>query len=243
MIAHLNTPPTDIDTDLKKVWAVALLYWIVTSFLCLCLYPVTISDVTARYAPMADHFAHGEWTLAFHPRFGVLFQILSGSLVALTGLSGDSAAQLVSLAFVALAAPPLFLVVRDLFGDRRVAWAAVALLLVSDDFTRHAFDGLRDTGKCLAFALLGLGALRRSSAAFALGLFILVTLVSYGFAIASVFVFCWCVWALFARRFAALPLPVFAWTCGTAAVVALTHAFTGHFLPSPHFIKYLGAWL
>ena len=238
----MNLSLSQIDNETKKVCAVAFLYWIVVGALCLCLYPVTISDVISRYAPMADHFARGEWARAFHPRFGVLFQVLAGSLVALSPLSGDCAAQFVSLGFLALSAPPLFLVVRELFGTR-VAWGAVALLLVSDDFTHYAFDGLRDTGKCLAFALLGLGVVRKSSAAFALGLFVLVTLVSYGFAVASIFVFGWCVWALWTRRYATLPLPILGWAVGTAAVVSLTHAFTGHYLPSPHFIRYLGAWL
>ena len=235
-------PPTTERGRELKLWGLAALYVLVASVLCIVCYPVTISDTMARYAPMADAFARGDWHYAFHPRFGVLFQVVAGAVAWLTGLSGAQAVQVASILFVALAAVPLWYLVRDIFGEK-AAWGAVALLLVSDDFTRYAMDGLRDTGKCLAFALLGLGAVRRSGLWFGLGLFVLIALVSYGFAVASVLVFGWCVWALWTRRFGALPLPVLAWALGTLAVSFMVHAYTSHWLPAPHYIDLLGRWL
>lgn len=236
----------DMSSDTKKIWLVAIGYWVVMAVLCILCYPVTISDTIARYAPMADHFARGEWSLAFHPRFGVLFQVLAGSLVKLTGCGGDVATQIVSLGFLSLSAVPLWFVVSELF-DRRIAWWAVALMLVSDDLSRYALDGLRDTGKCLGFALLGLGVVRKSPVWYSLGLFVLMTLVSYGFAVASVLLFGWCVYWCVAKSekpsVATFLVPVAAWLVGTAAVVFQTHAFTGHWLPSPHYIKVLGGVL
>ena len=229
-------------TDSRKIMLVAIGYWIVVSALCCWLYPLMMSDATARYAPMADHFAAGDWALAFHPKFGVLFQVLSGSICWVLGVSGDKAVQIAAIGLLALSAVPLFFLMRKVFGAE-IAWWAVALLLVSDDFTRNSFDGLRESGKCLGFALLGGGAVLRKSGWYALGLFVLITLTSYGFAVASVAVFGWMVCFLWTRDFRQLPLPILGWALGTAAVVVLTHAFTGHWLPSPHYIKFLGGWL
>ena len=229
-------------TETRKVWMTVIGYWIVVSALCCFLYPVTIFDTISRYAPMADHFARGEWALAFHPRFGVLFEILTGSVVKCFGVSGDNAAQIVSVGFLSLSVVPLWFVVRQLF-DSRIAWWAVALMLVSDDFSRYALDGLRDTGKCLGFALIGLGAVSKKSHWYALGLFILVTLASYCFAVSAVLLFGWCAYWIFVGETKRLALSVVAWLIGGAAVVFMTHAFTGHWLPSPHYIKVLGGWL
>lgn len=229
-------------TETQKIWLTAIGYWIAVSLLCCLLYPLMMSDSTARYAPMADHFACGDWNLAFHPRFGVLFQVVSGAICMLPGIGGDRAVQIAAIGLLALSAVPLFFLVRELFGVR-VAWWSVALLLVADDFTRNAFDGLRESGKCLGFALLGYGAVARKSGRYALGVFVLATLTSYGFAVASALVFGWTAYFAFRREWRQLVLPALGWVLGTAAVVALTHAYTGHWLPSPHYIKFLGGWL
>lgn len=230
-------------TETRCVWLTVLGYWLVFGLLCALLYPVTMMDSITRYAPMADCFANGDWRLVFHPRFGVLFEVLCGALSRLTGLEGARSVQVVSAGFLALSGVPVFCLTKRVFGVR-IAWWSLALLLVSDDFTRYAMDGLRDTGKCLAFALVGYGAVARKSAWVGAGLFVLVSLVSYGFAVGSVLVFAWCLYALCARLpLASLPLPVLGWALGTAAVTALTHAYTGHWLPSPHYVKFLGEWL
>ena len=229
-------------TGSPGIWIVSASYFVAFSALTCWLYPCMSSDTIFRYAPMADAFARGEWNLAFHPRFGVLFQCVAGSISWLTGLSGDCACQVAATGFLALAAVPLWFLARELFGER-VAWWSVAALLVCDDFTRYAMDGLRDVGKCLAFALLGLGAVKERPCWFALGLVVLVSLVSYGFVVGSVLLFGWCVLAIMRRRPGLAVLPVVGWTVATAAVTVMVHAFTGHWLPVPHFIKVVGAWL
>ena len=238
-------------SETKRVWLTALAYWAVFATLAVALYPVTMSDSITRYAPMADAFARGDWKLAFHSRFGVLFPVASGLLAALTGLSGEHAIQVAGIGFVALAGVPLFFMTKRLFGAT-VAWGALALLFASDEFARHAMDGLRDPGKCLAFALMGYGAVARRPLFVGLGLFVFISLFSYGFAVGSVLVFAWCVgvlvWAIRGRRFdgevvASILWPSFGWALGTAAVTVLTHAYTGHWLPAPHFIKFVGGWL
>lgn len=233
----------------KKVWTAAILYWIVFGLLCTLLYPATIFDTMARYAPMADAFARGDWELAFHPRFGVLFEVLCGGLSWLTGLPGNLSVQVVSVGFLALSGVPLWFAVRQVF-DVRIAWWALVFLFLSDDLTRYAMDGLRDTGKCLAFALLGYGCVARRPLWYACGLFVLVTLVSYGFAVATVLLPVWAVWIFSCggresrpRLLASLGLPLLGWSLGTLAVTALTHAYTGHWLPTSHFIRFLGRWL
>lgn len=227
---------------MRKIWIVAIGYGLLMSALICLLCPCMISDTTFRYAPMADAFARGEWNLAFHPRFGVLFQCVAGSIVWLTGLHGDCACQVTATLFLSVSAVPLWFLARKLFGER-VAWWSVAALLVCDDFTRYAMDGLRDVGKCLAFALLGLGAAEEKPHWFALGLVVLISLVSYGFAVASCLVFLWSLYMLWRKQYLKLALPAFGWAVGTASVTLMVHAFTGHWLPAPHFIKYVGDWL
>ena len=111
------------------------------------------------------------------------------------------------------------------------------------DFTRYAMDGLRDVGKCLAFALLGLGAVKARPSWFALGLAVLVSLVSYGFAVGSALLLGWCVVAIVRHRPGLMALPIAGWGVSVAAVTAMVHAFTGYWLPVPHFIRFVGGWL
>jgi len=240
--------------DTVRIWLVSAAYWLVGSVLICLLSPLTAPDSMARYAPMADAFARGDWFFAFHPRFGVLFQCVSGSIAFLTGLSGDRACQVASLLFLSLAAIPLWHLAKALF-DERIAWWAVVALFVCDDFTRYAFDGLRDVGKCLAFALLGLGAVKQKGLWFGLGLFVLVTLVSYGFAVASVLLVLWYAGRLLVRPCSRPPtlsfllstlnslIPLIFYLLATTMVAFMVHAYTGHWLPAPHFIKLFGRWL
>lgn len=237
-------------TETKRVWLTVLGYWFVFGLLCTILYPVLMSDSITRYAPMADAFAQGDWRQAFHPRFGVLFQVLCGSVSWLTGLPGAKSVQVVAVGFLALSGVPLFFLVKRLFNVR-VAWWSLALLFVCDDFTRYAMDGLRDVGKCLAFALIAYGAVEQKTLWIGLGLFCLIALVSYGFAVASVLVLAWCLYALATRPvpgsfldvWQPIVFPILGWMAGTASVTFMMHAYTGHWLPSPHYIKILGGLL
>lgn len=228
---------------MRKVWLSALLAWLVLSALACWLYPVTLFDPCARYAPMADAFARGDWYYAFHPRFGFVFTSLAGMLSAVTGLPGIYAVQIVAFLLLALAAVVMFAFARRLSDSDAVAWWTFALTLLAPDFFRYALDGLREPGKCLVFALIGYAVAVRRSWPLAVALFLYITTFTYGFAVASALVFVWCAWFLFRREWKMLPLPILGWTLGTAVVTVLTHAYTGHWLPAPQFIPKFGAWL
>jgi len=228
---------------MKKVWIVAFLLWVVASALSCGLYPVTLFDPCARYAPMADAFACGDWFYAFHPRFGVVFTTLAGLVTFGTGLQGIYSVQVTAFLFLALSAVVMFAFARRLSGSESVAWWTFALTFLAPDYFRYALDGLREPTKCFVFALVGYAAVARCSGAFALALALYVASFAYGFAAASVLVFLWCLWFAWKREWKMLPLPVLGWTLGTAAVTVLTHAYTGHWLPSPQFIPTLGEWL
>lgn len=227
----------------RKIWLVSLAFFAVYSGLVLLVYPAFSPDVVTRYAPMADEIARGNWALGFHPRFGVLFQSLAGMVTA-CGIRGDRACQVASILLLSLSAVPIWHLVRKLFGEV-AAWWTVALVLLCDDFARYAVDGLRDTGKCLAFALLGWGAVSGRARWFALGLFVLATLVSYGYAVAAVLLLGWCLWNGFRRplSWSGLIAPVGAFALATALQMLMVHAYTGHWVPQPHFIRIVEGWL
>ena len=228
---------------MKKVWFTALLAWIVASVLACGLYPVTLFDPCARYAPMADAFARGDFYYAFHPRFGVLFSVLSGVISLLAGLEGIYAVQVAAYFLLALAAVVMFFFARRLSGDESVAWWTFALTFLAPDFFRYALDGLREPGKCLVFSLLGYALVSHSSWPFAIALVLYIASFTYGFAASSILLALWCGWFLVRRERRMLPLPIFGWMLGTAAVTVCTHAYTGHWLPAPQLISQLGAWL
>lgn len=226
----------------NKIWLLSFGLWILFSFLACHFYPVMMSDSAARYAPMADAFAAGDWRMAFHPRFGVLFQVLSGSVAAMMGIDGDRSLQIVAFGLLSLSLVPIWFLSKRIFGER-VAWLSVLLVFFGDDFFRYSLDGLRDSGKCLGFALLGLGVVERKGHWFGIGLFVLISLASYCFAVGMLFLSGWCVYALLRREWRMLLWPVAGAALGTLAVTAMVHAYTGHWLPAPHFIRYLGDWL
>lgn len=226
----------------KRLWLVAAAYWLVMSALVCTIYPSTISDTMARYAPMADAFARGEWRYAFHPRFGVIFQIMAGSLARLTGLRGDMACQSTALFFLALSIIPMGLLAKRLFGER-IAWLVVVAILVSDEFTRLSYHGLRDTGKCLAFALIGWSMVEECDGWLGVGLFVLSSLVSYGFALGAALFGFWFLLSVSKHRYMQLIFPFGGWLFGTLVVTVMVYAYTGHWVPAPHFIRYVGEWL
>ena len=232
---------------LGGAWLTALGYWLAAGLLCLLVDPALRSDTLTRYAPMADAFARGDWFYAFHPRFGVLFQVVSGTLAFLLGIDGARATPIAAFLFLSLAAVAVWSFVRRLW-DGRTAWYAFLFVLVSEITFRYSLNGLRESVKCLGFALVALGVVSQRSRWFGLGLFVLITGFSYCFAIASVFVFAWCVYYLLRREWRKLPLAIGGWLVGTGAVTFMIHAYTGYWLPMPHFfwmsmphfVKHLG---
>lgn len=224
-------------TDIHKIWLVAIGYWIVLSTLICIFYPLMVFDSIARYAPMAEAFASGEWRFAFHPRFGVIFPPLTGSLVWLFGIGGDKACQLVSTALFALSAVPVWLIARRLFDDRRVAWVVTFLLLVATEYVTYAADGLRDTGRILGLALCALAFLNGRSSVMALGVFVLSVIKVDLYAFSCVMLAAWCGLMMWRKEWLRLVLPIFAWLAGSLAMCTMTYFQTGYFLPLAQFVK------
>ena len=69
-----------IERNAKLLLLCALLTSSIVAILAVLFYPVENPDCAARYALMAEAFARGDWYESFHPRFCVLFQVLTGSL-------------------------------------------------------------------------------------------------------------------------------------------------------------------
>ena len=109
-------------------------------------------DAAVRYAPMAEAFAAGDWTYAFHPRIPPLLPCCAGIIVWLTGCSGFVAAKAVSILFFALCVFPLYGIFRRTFNENIARWGCV-LLMFSSHFIRIAVSGLRDSGKGLAIMI------------------------------------------------------------------------------------------
>lgn len=110
-------------------------------------------DVACRYASMAEAFAAGSWTYAFHPRIPALFPAVCGVLVRLLGISGFSAAKVVSTACFAATVFPLFGVMRRFFGDR-IAAGSLLVYIVNPFLLRLSSTGLRETMKCLFLVMI-----------------------------------------------------------------------------------------
>lgn len=227
---------------MKRLLLVASGVWIGLSILACLFYPITMGDACARYAPMADAFAAGDFFMAYHPRFGVLTQTVSGLFSWGFGIRGMYAVQITELMFLVSSAVVMFMLARALGCDEAAAWWTFALVLLVPDFLRYAIEGMRDVVKCLAFALLGYGAVAKRPWALAVGLFVYTTSFSYGFAVSVVILIVWCVFCAFEGSWRKnIWLPVLGWSSGTLVVCMLVWSYTGWFLPVPHFIRFLEA--
>ena len=110
-------------------------------------------DVATRYAPMAEAFAAGKWAYAFHPRIPMLYPVLCGVLVRLGGITGFTAAKLLSVGCFAASVFPLFSVMKHIFGERN-ATGALLIYIVNPFLLRLAGTGLRENMKCLLLILI-----------------------------------------------------------------------------------------
>jgi len=222
---------------LGRVWLVACATWVVLSALICWLYPLMVFDSIGRYAPMAEAFAHGDWRFAFHPRFGVIFPPLTGALVGFFGIGGDKACQIVSTAFLAFSAVPVWAIAKRVFREDRVAWVATLLVLIATEYLTYAEDGLRDTGRTLGLALCALAFLNGRSITMALGVLLLSVVKVDLYAFSCVLLAVWCVRSLWRRAWMALVLPILGWALGTLAMCTMTYFITGYFLPLAQFVK------
>ena len=131
-------------------------FWCCFNLAALWLNTMPCDDVAARYAPMAEEFAKGNFRAAFHPRFGIFFPGLAGTIVYLTGLDGFRGCQAAAVLLYLLSAFPLYSLTCRIW-DRRVAWCNVVLYLMCSHLLRLAWEGLRDTGKTTGFILMSYG--------------------------------------------------------------------------------------
>ena len=115
-----------------------------------------VSDVAARYAPMAEAFSHGNWQDAFHPRIPPLFVIVSGIFSYLFCMSGTAACELSSALFFALTVFPLMSLMRMVYNYKYAVWAT-AMFILSSRLLRIAGMGLRDSAKCFFIVLATYG--------------------------------------------------------------------------------------
>ena len=110
-------------------------------------------DIATRYAPMAEAFAGGKWAYAFHPRIPILYPALCGMLVWLGGITGFTAAKILSAACFAASVFPLFSVMKRIFGEK-TAVGALLVYIVNPFLLRLAGTGLRENMKCLLLLLI-----------------------------------------------------------------------------------------
>ena len=115
------------------------------------------NDCAARYAPMAEAFAKGDWAFAFHPIIPPLFPVLAGVVAWFSGISGFMAAKVASTLLFALGVLPLYGVFKLLF-DRRAAFLGCILYIFCPPLIKLSGEGLRDPGKGLFLALGAYGA-------------------------------------------------------------------------------------
>lgn len=133
------------------IWIVFALV-VLTDLAMVWLFTVPGNDMASRYAPMAEAFASGDWRVAFHPRFGLLFSAVTGCISYLTGLNGFRSCQVAAMIFFWLTAFPLWSIYRRIW-DERVAATGCLLYLLSSFLTRYAYFGLRESWKAFGIAV------------------------------------------------------------------------------------------
>lgn len=225
---------------MKKVFAFALVFWVAVSALSILVYPVLMSDTMNRYAPMAQAFAAGDFFHAFHPRFGILFSVLTGVVAFLTGLRGDYACQVVAIGFLAASAIPAWALARRIWGEK-VAWALALFVVFLPEFFNISIDGLRDSARIFASLMVAYSfVFGCRSWVLAIGLFVLATLRIDTQIVAGVALVAWIYLSLKKRDYKAIILPLAAYLIALLLCSIMVYSFTGYFFPNAHTIHALG---
>ena len=236
---------TDTEDNMKRVWLAALGYWIIVSILVCCFSPALKGDGIARYIPMADAFARGEWELAFHPRFGFFFSAVAGLICKFTPLNGMMACQTTAFGMLALSGVAAWWFVRRVFENVTVAWIVFFLVVFAPIYTWPAALGYRDSGRTLALALIACGMVGEKNFLLGLGIFILTSLRADSWLVATAITGIWTIFCLVKHQWRKAILPGCGWLAGTMCVVTMTWLFFGYWLPSTQYIrqyiKYFGA--
>lgn len=202
------------------------------------IYLIPSPDALCRYAPMCEAFAAGEWSEAFHPRFGVGFPALCGIVRAVTGLDGLATCSCVAMFLWALAAYPFYVIVRRLFGSTAAFFALVIYFLAPQPII-WSLRGMRESARMLGTLLMVAGILARYQkdsglVSAILGGLVLCTFRNDTILVAGAFALAYAVvdrfrlrtWGLFAALLAIVQLPC-----------ALVWSKLGYWLPAAQYIR------
>lgn len=232
-------------TEMRRVWLAAFCYWTVASLLVWCFCPALKGDGIARYIPMADAFARGEWKLAYHPRYGVFFSTLAGLVCRFTPLDGMKACQTTAFFLLSLSGVATWWFVRRVFDSAKAAWISFFLVLLVIEYIWPSVEGYRDSGRILGLALVACGMLGARSAVLGAGIFVLATVRADTWLIATAFTGVLAMMQILNRQWKNMVLPLCGWLLGTACMVTLTWLFFGYWLPSTQYVnqylKYFGS--
>lgn len=150
LIKYIGYQCGKISTPLFPVTAFVLIW--------LCLSPLIFfndipsSDVSSRYAPMADFFAKGNWEFAFHPRIAPLFPVISGVVCYLFGLNGFAGCKIASALMLSLSIFPLWGMLCVLF-NKTIARIGIILFVFCSHLLRMGYSGLRESTSCFCLLL------------------------------------------------------------------------------------------
>lgn len=221
----------------RRLIVFSLLYFILLATAAHFLYPVMMADAVNRYAPMADAFAGGDWYHAFHPRFGILFSVLAGSLSYCSSLAGDYACQIISILFLSLSSIPLWFVFKKLF-DEETAWLGMLFIVLMPDFVVYALDALREPMRIFGFAMVAWSFVdKRFSWPLAIGLFVLGVSRGDCWAHSCWILVLWCILMIRRSQFKMIVLPVMSFLTASLIMSSFVYAYTGIFVPATQLIK------
>lgn len=201
-------------------------------------FPLIATDTLGRYAPMAEAFAAGEWSEAFHPRFGVGMSVLTGIACWASSLDGLSSCAMVSSAAWAIGALFVWRIADRVFGAS-TAWFAFVLYLVCPQILLWGFEGLREPFKTLGVlmmtdALLGcVGRMSRWWVAASLGAVILISFKPDAIALCGCFILAYGFVERLGRGFVAVVVTA---TVALQPMCLLTWKWTGYWVPSVQFV-------
>lgn len=207
------------------------------------------ADPVARYAPMADAFAVGNWGAVFHPRFCYVFQVLTGCMVWLTGIRGDVACQVIAMVFWCLSALPLFYLVRRVYDDR-AAWISVAILLLIPELQVLAIEGMRDDVRIFPTLLMTLGGVMllqenkdlytwKPAVCLSVGMLMTIGLRVDCIMTSSLFVIFVAIACLLKHRYYSLIAALAGYVISLLINCWIVYSYTNWFLPVPHLIPYV----
>ncbi len=202
------------------------------------MFPLFATDAACRYAPMAEAFAEGNWSEAFHPRFGVGFPVIAGLIRFVTRCDGYSACAAASTLAWAFCAWPVYGIASRIW-DRRVAWFAVILYVLCPQPLVWALKGLREPFKMLGVIMMADAIFSarsqswRAAAKAAVALCLLFMFKCDAIALGGVLAFVFALLDGFRWRTLVVAL---SGALALQPMCALVYSWTGYWLPAPHYV-------